>query len=109
MAGMSITEEHISRAVARLVERFHPERIILFGSRARGVADERSDVDFLIVASFNGKRRKVLVEMDRSLRGIGFALDLILLTPDEFERDCEIPGTIARPASLEGKILYERV
>ncbi len=102
-----IPQDRISEATKRLVEQFHPKRIILFGSQVRGTAGDHSDVDFLVVASFNGKRREVLVEMDRALRGIGFARDIILLTPEEFDRDKEIPGTIARPASREGKILYE--
>ena len=96
------------QATTRLVDKFNPQRIILFGSHARGTADEHSDVDLLIVASFKGKRRTVVVEIDRALRGIGFARDIVLLTPEEFERDREIPGSVARPASKEGKILYER-
>ena len=96
------------QATTRLVDKFNPQRIILFGSHARGTADEHSDVDLLIVASFKGKRRTVVVEIDRALRGIGFARDIVLLTPEEFERDRDIPGSVARPASKEGKILYER-
>lgn len=49
-----------------------------------------------------------MVAMDRALRGLGFSRDVIVLTPEEFERDRNIPGTIVRPASLEGKVLYER-
>jgi len=104
-----ITQNQISQAIDRLIKKFDPQKIILFGSHARGITHDKSDVDLFIISPFEGKRRKVLVEMDRSLLGIGFALDLILLTPDEFERDHEIPGTIARPAAREGKILYERV
>ena len=48
-----------------------------------------------------------MVAMDRALRGIGFARDIIVLTPEEFDRDRHIPGTIARPASLEGRVIYE--
>ena len=50
----------------------------------------------------------MMVAMDRTLRGSGFARDIIILTPDEFERDKEIPGTIARPAWKEGVTLYVR-
>lgn len=104
-----ISQDLLIQATKRLVKKFHPQQVILFGSQAKGTADDRSDVDLLVVASFNGKRRKVLVEMDRELKGLGFSRDIILLTPEEFERDREIPGTIARPASQEGKILYERL
>lgn len=103
-----ISQNLISQATERLVKQFNPQKIILFGSQARETADDRSDVDLLIIASFTGKRRSVIVTMDRSLKGIGFARDIILLTPEEYERDRHIPGTVARPASIDGKILYER-
>lgn len=45
--------------------------------------------------------------MDRALWGLRLTRDIIVLTPEEFERDRQMPGTIARPASLEGKVLYE--
>jgi predicted nucleotidyltransferase len=103
-----ISQQVIDRATERLVAGFHPDRVILFGSQAHGTADERSDVDLLVVCPFSGKRRALMVAMDRALRGLGFPRDVIVLTPEEFERDRHIPGTIARPASLEGKVLYER-
>jgi hypothetical protein len=42
------------------------------------------------------------------LWGLRLARDIVVMSPEEFERDREIPGTIARPAWLEGKVLYER-
>ena len=48
-----------------------------------------------------------MVAMDRALADIEMASDILVLTPQEFEIDCEIPGTIARPALLEGRIPYE--
>ena len=91
----------------RLVGQFHPERIILFGSYARGQADPKSDLDILVVCPIRGKRRDLMVAMDRSLRGLGLARDVIVLTPEEFDRAKQIPGTIAGPAWREGKVLYE--
>lgn len=103
-----VNTETLHEAARRLVEKFHPERIILFGSQARGTANEHSDVDLLVICSFEGQRRRVMVEMDRALWGLGIAKDIIVLTPKEYERDKHIPGTIARPASREGKVVYER-
>ena len=47
-----------------------------------------------------------MLEMDRALRGLGVARDIVVLTPEEFERDRLICGTVARPAFTEGVQLY---
>lgn len=102
-----VSDDILQIATERLVHQFHPRRVILFGSHARGTADAHSDVDLLVVCPVSGSRRALMVAMDRALRGLGFARDVIVLTPEEFESDCHIPGTVARPAWREGKILYE--
>jgi predicted nucleotidyltransferase len=105
-----ISEKTIMEAAKRLVDNFHPERIILFGSYARGTADEHSDVDFLVItqAAKKGNRHKMMAEMDGALRGLSIATDIVVTTPDEFEEDKQIPGTVARYVSKEGRLLYER-
>ena len=102
-----ISDEIILKVKDRLVASFHPEKIILFGSQARGTADDHSDVDILVVCPITGRRRHLMLEMDRALRGLGLARDIMILTPEEFELDRHIPGTIARPAWKEGRVLYE--
>ncbi len=91
----------------RLVELFQPQKIILFGSQARETTDARSDVDLLVVCPLKLSRRAMMRAMDAALEGLGIAVDIIVLSPDEFEIDRHIPGTVARPAWLEGKVLYE--
>jgi len=105
--SVMVAQQVLQEATRRLVERFDPTRIILIGSQARGVADDRSDVDLLVICRFSGRRRDLMVAMDRALKGLGMARDVIVLTPEEFERDRHIPGTMARPAALEGKVLYD--
>lgn len=102
-----VPEKTLKSVVRRLVDGFHPRRIILFGSQARQTADERSDVDILVVCPIDGSRRELMVAMDRELKGLGIARDIVVLTPEEFETDRQIPGTVARPAALEGRVLYE--
>jgi uncharacterized protein len=105
-----VTETTLRLATERLVEQFHPQRVILFGSQVRGTADARSDVDLLVVCPIKAEpagRRALMVAMDRTLRGLGFATDVVVLAPEEFERDRQIPGTVARPAWQEGTVLYE--
>ncbi len=103
-----ISKELLTEAKNRLVEKFHPTRIILFGSQARGTAGKHSDVDILVVGSFSKKRTELMTDMHRSLQGLHFPCDIIVLTYEEFESDRHIPGTIARPAWKEGIVLYDR-
>jgi predicted nucleotidyltransferase len=105
-----VTDETLRLATERLVEQFRPQRVILFGSQARGTADARSGVDLLVICSVppgQGNRRTLMVAMDRALRGVEMGTDVVVLTPEEFERDRQIPGTVARPAWREGRVLYE--
>ena len=102
-----VSPEVLNEATRRLVDRFRPHRIILFGSQARGTAHNRSDVDLLIVCPIEGDRGELMLAMDRELRGLRLARDVIVVSPEEFERDRLIPGTIARPAWLEGRVLYD--
>ena len=103
-----ISNEILFKVRDRLVEGFAPNRIILFGSQARDTANDRSDIDILVICSFVGKRRHLMLEMDRALDGLDYAFDILILTPEEFQRDSLIPGTIGRYAKKEGKVLYER-
>lgn len=103
-----ITQQILAEIIKRLVDNFHPHKIILFGSQSRQTADKHSDVDILVICSIKGKRRDLMVDMDLSLEGLDIARDIVILSPEEFEIDRQIPGTIARPAWKEGKVLYER-
>ncbi len=103
-----IRKKIIKEATKRIAEQFHPQRIILFGSYARGTADAKSDVDLLVISPLRKRRRTLILEINRSLWGLGLARDIVILTPEEFEIEKEIPGTIARYAFKEGKLLYEQ-
>jgi len=103
-----VSEETLNEITRRIVNGFHPDKIILFGSQARGTADEKSDVDILVLCPVEGDRFDLMLNMDKSLKGMLLARDVVVLTPEEYELDRQIPGTIARPAWKEGRILYER-
>ena len=92
--------------VKRIVERFGPRRIVLFGSQATGHSTPDSDVDLLVVVRIPGRRLDLALEIRKTLRGLGVAKDVVVLTPDEFAAQKDIPGTIAYPAVHEGRVLY---
>ncbi len=87
---------------------FDPDKIILFGSRARGQGGPDSDADLLIVMRVNGSKRQRAVQMDLALEGIPLPIDLIVVTPEEVEKYRNAPGTVIPEAVREGKVLYER-
>jgi len=101
-----LTEKDIEFIKEKLAEKFKPENIILFGSQARMDSDKNSDIDLLVITNPNGNRRKLMVEMDRALKGLNYSRDIIILSPAEYEKDKLIAGTIARYAFREGKIIY---
>jgi predicted nucleotidyltransferase len=92
----------------RLISKFDIEKIILFGSQARGTANQKSDVDLLLIGDVNYDRYQMMTDILRSLGKMKYAFDVIILTADEFEEHKYIPGTVARYAFKEGKIIYER-
>ncbi len=106
--GKSQVDKDIRRMVQRIKTRFHPERIILFGSHARGDAGPDSDVDLLVVMPVKGDKRKKQVEIRLALHDINVAKDVIVTTPEDFEWRKEAIGTIERPASREGRVLYAK-
>jgi len=104
-SSRNISKE-IRRMVELIVKRFHPEKVILFGSHARGEARPDSDVDLLVVMPVSGSKREKAIEVAVALHGIRVPKDIIVTTPEEFRWRKDIPGTIERPAVLEGKVLY---
>lgn len=98
----------IAEMARRIVKRFDPERIILFGSYSRGDAGMDSDVDLLVIMSVDGSKREKAVEIGVALHDIRISKDIIVSTPEEFEWRREVVGTIERPAAREGRVLYAR-
>ncbi len=93
--------------VDRLVPALHPERIYLFGSRARGDAGPDSDYDLLVVVPASdqpGYRRDQLAY--RTLGGVGAAKDVLVWTREEFECRLHLPASLPATVVREGKLLY---
>ena len=98
----------LDEMVQRIVRRFHPDRIILFGSHANGEPTDDSDLDILVVMAVEGSRRGKANEIDLALADRAVPIDVIVVTPGQFERQKDVIGTIVREAAREGKVVYER-
>ncbi len=101
-------ETYLKAAVRRIIDNFNPEKIILFGSYAYGQPTADSDMDLMIIMNTDEKPHKRAVPLRKALKGIGIPKDIIVKTPEEFDRFKDIVGTIIYPAAHKGKVLYER-
>lgn len=95
-------------ATDRIVESFHPEKIILFGSQARGDASAHSDIDLLVIFQELSSHHEQAVAIRRILSDFPIAKDIVVTTTQEVDEYGHLVGTVLRPALKEGKILYER-
>jgi len=100
--------KHIQLMVERIVAQFQPEKIILFGSHARGDGTADSDVDLLIVMPVEGSKRAKQLEIRAAVHDVRIPKDILVSRPEEFQWRKDIIGTIERPAVREGRVLYAR-
>ncbi len=92
-----------------LVAEFDPLKIILFGSRATGEADERSDFDLLVVLPEVSDRHATMVAMLVALGHLAIPIDVIPTDPIEIALRENEPGSLIKSALEDGDVVYERV
>ena len=101
-----VTMKQIEDLALGIGKEFHPDRVVLFGSYARGKATVDSDVDMLIILPFEGKSVHQSVEMRMRLRP-AFPVDLIVRTPDHIRKRLEMGDDFIRDILENGKTIYE--
>jgi uncharacterized protein len=90
----------------------NPQLLILFGSQARGTANQYSDIDLLVVASKDRwktpNRLREISRLRRALPRLGFPVDILLFTPSEVEYWSDAQNHVVYEALQNGIVLYER-
>ena len=97
----------VADLVKRIVAAADPEKIVLFGSAARGEMGPDSDYDLLVIKGGKFNRHRVTLTITRALRGKGAPVDFLVVTPDEVERYRNTHCLVICPALREGKVVYE--
>ena len=90
----------------RIGEEFRAEKVILFGSYAQGSAGQDSDVDLLIVASFDGRSVDTSVKIRMKLRP-QFPIELLVRTPEKIQQRIEMGDSFIQNIFKNGKVLYQ--
>ena len=96
----------LDEIVRRVIEVAQPDRIIVFGSAARGQMGADSDIDLLVIKGGIASRRTLAQQIYVHLFGVSAPLDVIVVTPQDVERFRDRVGSIIGPALREGKEVY---
>jgi predicted nucleotidyltransferase len=84
-----------------------PARVMVFGSYARGDADEGSDLDLLVVEREVTDKAAEYLKLHRAIGLIGVGVDVLVCSQQEFDRRSQVPGTVPYWANKEGKLLHD--
>jgi len=99
-------KEILADVVRRIAEAADPDKIILFGSAARGEMGPDSDFDFLVIKGGKFNKWRLTTAIYRRLSGSGAAVDVVVVTPEEVERYRDTHCLVICPALREGKVVY---
>ncbi len=98
----------IENIISRIVEAATPDRIILFGSRARGTHRADSDYDLLVIEESDEPRYRRSAKFYTKLADIPVEVEVVVYTPEEVFEWSEVPRAFVTTALREGKVIYER-
>ena len=106
--GNVVSPDTIARVAHRIADRFHPEKIVVFGSYANGKARPGSDLDLLVVMETNEPQYKRSVPIRLLFEPSPCPMDILVYTPDEAAQCRLIPNHIVAEALNHGNTVYER-
>ena len=101
-------DKPLEKAIDIIVKVADPDRIILFGSQARGNNNKDSDYDLLVLKKGVEKRRKLAQEIYLNFENIGAPVDVIVADLDKYEELKKDPYLIYIEADKDGKVVYEK-
>jgi predicted nucleotidyltransferase len=104
-----VTAELLQEMTRRLVQEFHPEQVILFGSYAWGTPANDSDVDLMVIVLESDETdQERMVRGYRSLRGLGVPKDVFVKTRAEFDYYRDVRASLQHRIAEKGKVLYDK-
>lgn len=108
MAERMTKDEAIAIMTERIASRFRPDKIILFGSAARGDARPDSDIDLLVVLPECENRKAATISVMKALADLPIGKDIVVTTAEELETRGKLASTVLYPALHEGKVVYAK-
>ena len=103
-----INRTQIRKYARQIGQEFHPERILLFGSYARGKPTEDSDVDLLVIMDHDKPRNLDQVIDMRLKMDASFPMDLLVRRPSEISDHLTMNDSFIKGILQDGEVLYEQ-
>jgi predicted nucleotidyltransferase len=107
MQKKKVPKKILHTIIERIVEVAHPERIIMFGSAARGEMGPHSDIDLLVIKKGVRNSRDIAAKIYMRLYGVGKAVDIIVVSPEQVEKYRDSPYLVIYPATRDGVVIYD--
>jgi predicted nucleotidyltransferase len=104
----SLSDDLVQDIIQRIVETAQPDKVILFGSRARGNARPDSDFDLLVIKDTDEPSYRRDAPLYLALAGLNAPVDVMVYTPEEVREWSAVPEAFVTTAVREGKVVYER-
>ena len=102
-----LNSKALQQITTKVADAAHPTKIIVFGSYARGQADEGSDLDLLVIEPFVSNKREEMVRLRLAIGDVGIGVDILVYSEEEVREWGSVPGGALFTALREGKVTYE--
>ena len=97
----------VRQITRKVVDTAHPTKVIVFGSYARGEADEGSDLDLLVIESSVANKHAEMVRLRLAIGDVGVGVDILVYSEKDVREWGNVPGAALYTALREGKTTYE--
>jgi len=105
---VNANDQLLQEMVTRIREAVQPERIVLFGSRARGTERPESDFDLLVIKESDEPRYRRSAPLYTKLADLPAEVEIVVYTPEEVQEWSNVPQAFISTVLREGRVLYER-
>lgn len=98
----------LKKIVAYAIYAAEPEKIVLFGSAARGRDGVHSDIDLLIITAHGHRRRELELQISSMAKEYAVTADILIRTPRDIESEARNPNSFLSLVMKEGVTLYDK-